>query len=75
MKSKICTMCKKRKKIEAYTVRKNWRGTGTVYRKAVCKKCSVILSQEYYRNNKKRVLQYQKKYHERKIRTANKTSI
>lgn len=66
MKTKICTRCKKRKSVDDFTVRRNTSNTNTIYRKAACKKCSVILTTKWYQKNKDRVLAYQKKYHEQK---------
>jgi hypothetical protein len=63
---KPCVMCGHIKDLNCFSTRKNVHGTGTVYYKSHCKMCSVILSEEWRKDNIDEYRKYQREYHKKK---------
>jgi len=62
---KTCKDCKKEKPLTEFGTRKNYNNGGDDYIKSFCKKCMVQRTYAWREKNKKKYLDYQKKYHEK----------
>lgn len=58
MKTKICTKCHKRKKIDKFSKNKTCKDNYSTW----CKSCNRKYLQSYYKKHKKEIMQYKKKY-------------
>lgn len=73
MKIKVCTRCKKRKRIDSFYKRDNINNNNKTYYKSECKECSKARSREWVKKNPERFRKYQNEWHLKNHHEAKKS--